>query len=190
MVTSPQTHCMPGAVFLEGDRVDLRTVEVEDADVLQRAYNEPAFRGGFLIDTPSNRDATEEWIERATEADDSVYLIVCVDGEVVGCVSLRDIRQDHAMLAYWSLPEHRGNGYVVEAATVLLEHAFDAMGLHRVFAWAVATNEASKAVLDRLGFTHEGTYREHVYVDGDYRDTEHFGLLADEWRETRSRETA
>lgn len=177
---------MPGAVFLEGDRVSLRTVEAEDADVVQRAYNEPDFGEGFLIETPSNRDEIEDRIERTTQEDDSVYLLVCIDDEVVGGVSLRDVRHDHAMLAYWTLPEHRGNGYVVEAATLLMDHAFDAMGMHRVYAWIVSGNEASEAVLDRLGFTQEGTYREHVFKDGDYRDTEHFGLLAEEWADARS----
>jgi RimJ/RimL family protein N-acetyltransferase len=55
------------------------------------------------------------------------------------------------------------------------------VGLHRVFAWTVADNEASQSLLRRLAFTHEGTYREHVFMRGAYRDTEHYGLLASEW---------
>lgn len=36
-------------------------------------------------------------------------------------------------------------------------------------------------VLTRLGFTHEGTYRDHVFTNGAYHDTDHYGLLAPEW---------
>lgn len=63
----------------------------------------------------------------------------------------------------------------------MLDHAFDEMGLHRVFAWTIDDNEASQELLRRLGFTHEGTYREHVFSGGEYRDTVHYGLLTSEW---------
>lgn len=172
---------MPGAVFSRGETVTLRTVEREDADLLQRAYNEPAFQEGFLVSHPSNRNEVETRIQETVEDDDSVYLLVCVDETAVGGVSLRNVRRSHGMLAYWLLPDERGNGYVTEAASLLVDHAFQNLGLHRVFAWTIDDNDASQAVLRRLGFRHEGTYREHVFTRGEYRDTEHFGLLDSEW---------
>lgn len=173
---------MPGAAFLRGERVTLRTMEREDAELVQRAYNEPEFQDGFLLDHPRNRREIESQIEERVEAnDDSVHLLLCVDGDAVGRVYLKNIRQDHGMLGYWLLPEARGRGYTTEGAAVLLDHAFDTMALHRVFARVIDDNEASTAVLRRLGFTHEGTYREHVFARGEYRDTEHYGLLEQEW---------
>lgn len=175
---------MPGVVFSRGERVTLRTVEREDVDVLQRALNEPAFQRGFLLESPRNREMVEERVEDTVEADDdSVYLLVSVDGDAVGGVSLREVRphQDHGMLAYWLLPRERGHGYATEGAALLVDHAFEQVGLHRVYAWTIADNEASRALLERLGFAHEGTYREHVFTRGRYRDTEHYGLLASEW---------
>lgn len=173
---------MPGVVFLRGEQISLRTVEREDSGIIQRAYNEPDFQDGFLLDFPRNRNVIESQIEeRVVEDDDSIFLLICVDEEPVGGVYLKDIRQDHGMLGYWLLPEERGHGYVTEGAAVLLDHAFETVGLHRVFAWTIDDNEASQEVLRRLGFTHEGTYREHVFTRGEYRDTEHYGLLESEW---------
>lgn len=172
---------MPGVVFKRGERVTLRTVEREDVDVIQRARNEPDFQRGFLIESPKSRNAVERYVEETVEGGDTIFLLICVDEEPVGGVNLLDMRQDHGMLHYWLLPEERGHGYVTEGAALLLNHAFDTMGLHRVFAWTIADNEASQAVLRRLGFTREGTYREHVFSGGEYRDTEHYGLLASEW---------
>lgn len=99
----------------------------------------------------------------------------------MGAVSLLELRRSHGMLHYWLLPDERGHGYATEGAALLLDHAFETVGLHRVFAWTIDENEASRAVLRRLGFTHEGTYREHVFTGGTYHDTEHYGLLASEW---------
>lgn len=178
---------MPGAVFLRGEQVTLQTIEREDADLIQRAYNEPGFQNGFLIEHPKNRNSIESQIEERVEEDDeSIFLLVCVDETPVGAVSLRDIRQNHGMLAYWIVPEERGHGYATEGSAVLLDHVFESVGLHRVFAWTIDDNGASQEVLRRLGFAHEGTYREHVFTSGTYHDTEHYGLLASEWPGTEA----
>lgn len=172
---------MPGPVFVRGERVTLRPIERSDADIVQRAYNEPDFQDGFLLDHPRNRDEIEAQIEERAEADDGIELLICVEERPVGRVSIRDIRQDHGDLGYWLLPEERGQGYTTEGVALLVDHAFEMLGLHRVYARTIDDNDASRAVLRRLGFTHEGTYREHVYTRGAYRDTEHYGLLASEW---------
>jgi ribosomal-protein-alanine N-acetyltransferase len=39
--------------------------------------------------------------------------------------------------------------------------------------------------LETLGFVHEGTQRQAKFVDGEYVDLRVYGLLVDEWRETR-----
>lgn len=172
---------MPGVVFSRGERLTLRTIEQEDVDVIQRAYNEPDFQEGFPLQFPKSQRVIEERIDDTVEEDDSIVLLICVDENTVGQVSIQDIRRPHGMLTYWLLPDERGQGYATEGAALLVDHAFDAVGLHRVFAWTLDDNEASQAVLRRLGFTHEGTYREHIFSRGEYHDTEHYGLLASEW---------
>lgn len=89
--------------------------------------------------------------------------------------------REHATLAYCLVPAARGEGYATEAAALLVGSAFDTLRLHHLVAWTVAGNEASRAVLDRLGFDEEGRLREHVYWDGAHRDAVYFGLLAREW---------
>ncbi|MEM4781809.1 MAG: GNAT family protein, partial [Halalkalicoccus sp.] len=157
------------------------TAERDDVEIIQRAYNEPDFQQGFVIEFPKNRAVIEERIEQGAKDEDGIHLIICVDGTPVGNVSLKDMRRLHGMLAYWLLPDKRGQGYATESAALLLDHAFDTIGLHRVFAWTIDDNEASQKVLGRLGFAHEGTYREHVFMRGEYHDTEHYGILSSEW---------
>lgn len=174
---------MPGVVFLNGESITLWTIENEDGEVIQRARNEPSFRDGFLIETPTSQNMVERYIEESIEGDDdSINLLICSGGDAVGAVSLLNMQRSHGMLHYWVLPDARGNGYATEASALLLDHAFNTVGLHRVYAWAINANEASQAILRRLGFTHEGTYREHVFIDGSYRDTEHYGILDSEWK--------
>lgn len=175
---------MPGTAFLRGNRVTLRTVEEEDAEILQRSRNEPAFRDGLLSIYPKNGIMVEMDLEQRAEEDDddSLGLLVCVDREPVGFVYLFDIhRGETATLSYWLLPEYQSEGYATEGVGLLIDHAFQNLALHRILAWTIDYNEASQALLRRLGFSHEGTYREHIFRKGEYHDTEHYGLLVSEW---------
>ncbi|EMA50707.1 GNAT family N-acetyltransferase [Halococcus salifodinae] len=175
---------MPGKVFLRGERVTLRTVESEDEDIdlLQQARNDPDLREGLLFRSPSTRGQVEEFIEEPVEDnDDTALLFVCVDEEPVGTVTLFDVHRENATLAYWLLPEFHGEGYATEAVALVIDHAFDTLGLNHLVAWTIDYNEDSQALLGRLGFSHEGTYREHVFRKGEHHDTEHYGILADEW---------
>jgi RimJ/RimL family protein N-acetyltransferase len=173
---------MPGAVFLEGDRVTLRTVEDEDVEVFQRARNEPAIREGLGFTEPTSRSEEAERIGDMDGDDGDAVLAVCRDGAVLGNVSLSVADRHRAYVNYWLLPEHRGEGYATETVELVLAHAFDTLGLERVAAWAVDFNDGSQAVLERLGFTHEGTTRHGRFARGEFHDMLIYGLLADEWR--------
>lgn len=57
---------------------------------------------------------------------------------------------------FWALHEtHRKQGYATEAAEALVNHAFTQMGLSRIVATTEDANEASMAVMRRLGMTIE-----------------------------------
>lgn len=53
---------------------------------------------------------------------------------------------------YWAVdPDHQGRGYATEAARALVDHCFDAFNLGRIVATTAFTNEASTAVMRKLG---------------------------------------
>lgn len=173
---------MSDPAFLRGERVSLRPVEREDLELLQRVRTEPTFRHSLGFDRPWNRERTEEFFEDVVVGDeDSLNLVVGVDGDDAGVVSLFDVGRVGGEVSYWLFPEFRGEGYATEALALLLAHAFDELGLHRVSAHVFAENDASRELLDRLGFAHEGTTREARISGGEYRDVKQYGLLADEF---------
>jgi RimJ/RimL family protein N-acetyltransferase len=181
---------MPGPVFAESERLELRTVEEEDIPFLQRGVNHPSVRRYIdAFTTPQNRDQLRETFEDVDSDDDGSTLVVVPGegypraGEPVGSVQLYPVNLDrrYANLGVWLLPEVWGNGYATEATAHLLDHAFLERGLHRVAASVLATNEASIALCERLGFVHEGTSRDLGFADGAYVDLERYALLAPEW---------
>jgi RimJ/RimL family protein N-acetyltransferase len=59
----------------------------------------------------------------------------------------------------WRLPRASwGQGYAVEGAQELIEHAFGTLGLDRVWAETMAVNTRSRRVMARLGMEHVRTY--------------------------------
>ena len=82
-------------------------------------------------------------------------------------------------------PLVQGRGYATEAVGELLRYLFEDRGKRKACADCDARNEPSWRLLERLGFTREGTLRA-AYRDGDTWADEHlYGLLADEWRAAR-----
>ena len=106
------------------------------------------------------------------------------DGAFIGWCSLTRWNPDHrsASLTYCLHEAAWGQGYATEAVRALLRWAFDTLDLHRVQAEADTRNAASARVLEKLGFTREGTLREDCIVNGVVSDSWVFGLLAREWR--------
>ncbi|WP_404380634.1 GNAT family N-acetyltransferase [Knoellia locipacati] len=77
-----------------------------------------------------------------------------------------------------------------EAIHLLMRHAFDDLGYRR-FEWKCdSLNEPSRRAAARLGFTHEGRFRNHMVVQGRNRDTDWYSVTDDEWPAVRARHEA
>ncbi|KOX91407.1 GCN5 family acetyltransferase [Haloarcula rubripromontorii] len=180
---------MPGPTFLEGETVTLRPVEREDVPFVQRAINDPRIWRPAMDVNPTNGELAEEFFETVLTAEEDVHCLACVDGDPVGHVSLMESRYGpdetrrarSAELAYWVHPDHHSQGYGSDAALQMVRYAFEDRNMRRIHARAGSFNEASAALLESLGFEHEGTRREAAWYRGEYHDMELYGLLRDEW---------
>lgn len=174
---------MPGAAFLDGETVTLRTIEEDDLGFIQRERSEAAVWRTLGWPFPSNRHQLEEFFEETISDEETIHLMIGVADEPVGMVSFHEISGDsrRAELGYWVATGEQGNGYATDAVGTLVDYGFRDLGFHRVEAKVFDGNEPSRQVLERLGFTHEGVHREAVFTDGGFRDVHWYGLLAEEW---------
>jgi ribosomal-protein-serine acetyltransferase len=124
------------------------------------------------------------WLRRDLEAhDQGLACSVWSQGQLGGFVFLDTIDGSNlnAMLAYWLLPPARGRGVATRACAGLIDYAFGPLGLVRLYLRVVATNSRSRALAERLGFTHEGTLRSCEATGEGFCDHALYGLLAPEW---------
>jgi RimJ/RimL family protein N-acetyltransferase len=68
-----------------------------------------------------------------------------------------------------------------EAMLLMARRIFDELGYRR-YEWKCdADNAPSRRAAERLGFTYEGTFRQHMVVKGRNRDTAWFSITDREW---------
>jgi RimJ/RimL family protein N-acetyltransferase len=173
---------MPGPPFLRGETVTLNAVDEDDLAFVQRVINDPDVWQSLGSATPKTMRQEEEWYESLSADDGDVNLLVCVDGDPVGTVGLHvDETWGTGELGYMVAPEAWGEGYCTDAVRTVSRYAFEERRLGKVGAAAYETNPGSQRVLEKAGFTREGTLRKEAFVGGERVDLVHFGLLAEEF---------
>ncbi|WP_416839771.1 GNAT family N-acetyltransferase [Haloferax sp. DFSO52] len=177
---------MTDTTVVSGDRVSLRPVERDDAGLLQRSTTDPQIRVPLGAPTPQNHHEATTFIETTVEESDNIAFIVEVDGESVGFVMVEIREYGRPELVYWLLPDYHGQGYGTDAVGCLVDYVFRTVDCHGLQAVTFDFNDASRGVLEHLGFTEEGRLREAAFVDGSYVDVLRFGLLRPEWEATQS----
>ena len=72
------------------------------------------------------------------------------------------------------------------AARALIDHVFHNFEVHRVCAALAPGNLASRRVAEKAGLQFEGRLRGVIFINGQYLDSEVFGLLRPEWQARRA----
>jgi ribosomal-protein-alanine N-acetyltransferase len=139
---------------------------------------------------PTSEEAYAAYLERCAR-DDVAGLLVCGvgDGAVMGAITLSQIFYgplQSAYMGYYIGAPFAGQGHMIEALGLALDHAFGPLRLHRVEANIQPANLASIALAHRLGFTREGFSRRYLFIDGEWRDHERFAMLAEDWAAIRA----
>ncbi|MEM6945821.1 MAG: GNAT family protein [Pseudomonadota bacterium] len=115
------------------------------------------------------------WAERSVRMGEAIplFLVHRETGAVLGGVTLSNIRRDPAQagtLGYWTGERYTRQGYMREALTGLRDHAFGQMRLSRLEAACLPENEASRRLLERVGFKYEGVAQAYLQIAGRWRN--------------------
>jgi len=104
-----------------------------------------------------------------------------LDGAMVGGITLSNVRRGVAQMGsigYWVGASFARQGHTLAAVGAITEFCFHKLGLHRVEAACIPTNDASRGVLLRAGFRQEGLARAYLRINGAWRDHLLFGLIS------------
>jgi RimJ/RimL family protein N-acetyltransferase len=171
---------------IRGKRIILRAIEAEDLSLLQAWLNQPELAGSLGdVHFPSSRSQQLKWFERIQADERTIRLaVVDLEGVLLGYTGFwnihwRDRRAEHALVV--GDVRYQGQGFGREIIMTCARYAFEEMGLYRLDANILETNESSRKAYEACGYRIEGTLREHALRGGQRVNRLVLGLLAKEY---------
>lgn len=179
----------PVNAVMVGQRVYLRPEDKKDAakSVTSARKEEESF---WDIGRHLHPQAQiEKWLTQSADEDFPGYLgfTVCLreNDEVIGSVCLLDldfVNRTAETGSFFYESQHRGQGYGSEAKQLLLEYAFEVLGLYMVTSFVYFPNTRSAAALRKQGYRECGRLCWVYPYQGGFGNMVTFDLLASEWR--------
>ena len=169
-----------------GPRVALRVLERSDREEFLRLATESRELHRPWTYPPERADQFEELFVRSRR-DDCVCLLACLrdGGDIAGVLIVSQIVRgafQSAYLGYYAHQRHANRGYMREAMSQTVDHAFGALALHRLEANIQPANRASIALARSAGFRLEGFSPRYLLIGGQWRDHERYAITADDRR--------
>ena len=140
------------------EQVTIRPVTEADTDRIIAWRNAPSVMAHFIYRTPLTRKAHLNWLHNRVETGEVAQFVI-YDGETaVGSVYLRDIDRNNQKCEYGIFigdEDCRGKGIGTAAAKLALAHAFEELGLNRVYLRVFADNLGAIKSYEKAGFRYE-----------------------------------
>jgi ribosomal-protein-alanine N-acetyltransferase len=95
------------------------------------------------------------------------------DDQLLGGINFSNVRRAAAQacnLGYWMGAAFAHQGLMTEALKLLLPHAFEGLGLHRIDAACIPDNLPSRRLLLKFGFQEVGVAKGYLKINGAWRD--------------------
>jgi ribosomal-protein-alanine N-acetyltransferase len=177
-----------------GARVGLRTLARSDRTEFLALARESRRLHRPWTYPPERADQFEELYARSRRDDFLCLVGYRVDtGAITGVFTISQIVRgafQSAYLGYYAHERHARQGLMHEALEQVLDHAFDALGLHRVEANIQPGNAPSIALARGAGFRLEGFSPRYLLIGGQWRDHERYAITADEHAAAKASQAA
>ena len=165
----------------------LRTWRTEDAESVARAANNPDIAKNLrnVFPNPYSLEDAKWYVNDciSNEGKHQIARAIVVDGQAVGSIGVfvkDDVYEKSAELGFWLSQDYWRNGIMSRAVRTICREAFAAFDIVRIFAEPFADNAGSRKVLEKAGFTYEGTMRNGVYKNGEIHSYCMYSLLREE----------
>lgn len=165
---------------LNGENIDIKILTPDDSEVLLSYYlRNREYLSGF---EPHREDTFySEEVQRQSLItnykqflkEEGAHFGIYKNGKLIGRIRLYNVVYGvfkSGFIGYSIDEAYQGKGYMKEAVNLVIEYAFEDLGLHRIEASTLVENIKSQRVLKGCGFEELGVSKEYLYINGKWRD--------------------
>lgn len=160
--------------LIKTSEITLRKIEKTDLEELYSIYsNESLFK--YRPGSAKKNKATVEnmitHFERDFGKKKTIFLGICSNENTERIIGVGEIfdfddKVNMVTIGYTLNEEYWGKGFATKAVEAMKEYLINVIGINRVQAFVMPENIKSKNVLERSGFTKEGTIRQGTVWTG------------------------
>lgn len=165
----------------------LREWKEDDAQAIARAADNPKIAGNLrnVFPNPYTIEDARQFVNGCilNQGQNQITRAIVVDGQAAGSIGVfvqSDVYEKSGELGYWLSEEYWRHGIMSRAVRMICQEAFAAFDIVRIYAEPFDSNAGSKRVLEKAGFSYEGTMRNGVYKNGRIHSYCMYSVLREE----------
>lgn len=178
-----------GTNTIETERLILRRFNyTDDEDMLQYWIADERIQSLYSEPVYTTKDEVKGLLDKyiGSYDKDDYYRWAIIEKKSNKCIGqiayfLVDNKNHFAEIEYCIGTEFQCKGYATEATKAIIEYGFKKINLHKVQICTKTINQPSKRVIEKCGFTYEGTMRDFFYMNGEYVGRLYFSILKSEF---------
>ncbi len=176
----------PTAIFRKGKKVILRPIEKADVPLMYMWQNDPEVTRFLVRNFPLTMQNEEDWVEKLSKNSQTevVLAIEVIGGPFIGTMGLHKINWVNRTATTGTAignKDYQGKGFGTDAKMILLDYAFNTLGLRKINSAAIAFNARSIGFNTHCGYKEEGRLKDQIYCDGEYHDEVLLAVFKEDW---------
>lgn len=171
--------------MIRGNRILLRTIRPDELNEVYALISDVNAKGPFWhLNLPSIHEFRKDYAETGCWSQEEGRMLVCEpEGRTVGeLIYFKGLDYQAGYEIGYEIfsPQDYGRGFMSEALMLFTAFLFASRPIPRVQVNLMAGNEGSRRIVEKCGFTCEGTMRRCTFHDGVYHDLALYSMLREE----------
>lgn len=174
---------------LNGNHIYLATLERHDCKKIWNDFEYDFNQPYELLNIGHSEEKASQWFDEIQKEQGNTCVrlgIFLNDGTVIGDIALQDIDKNNRSCSIgigFAKIENRLKGYGKQAVCIMLDYAFNYLGLERITANTLEINVPAQKSLEKIGFKLEGIERKAIYLNGKKYSRLNYAILKEEYLE-------
>ncbi|HSQ97687.1 MAG TPA: GNAT family protein [Rickettsiales bacterium] len=162
----------------KGSKFILRELDpIKDEKSISENINNPKVLNKINLEFPYTKESYQEFVKKVEDSKNNLssdkHFIIDINGEAVGSVALmigRRSKSHVGTFGYWLGEKYWGQGIVPEAVKMLIDYAFNELGLLKLKIDFLDDNLNSRRVAEKNGFNLEYVQKKECFKEGKYKN--------------------